>query len=107
MKRKPKGARLKRARKEDTMATAPGRAKGPRPENDPSNIEGSGYNYHDKVTVLSDNKKVNGHIEAIHSGGRKLDVRIDHPGHSAHGRIVTFDPSEVEAHGELLDKLDE
>lgn len=78
---------------------------GPRPKGHPSNIEGSGYHYRDKVTVLSDNKEVAGHVESIHAGGKKIDVRIDHPGHSTHGRIVTFDHSDVTAHEELEDSL--
>jgi hypothetical protein len=78
---------------------------GPRPKGHPSNIEDSGYHYRDKVTVTSDNKDVNGHVEAIHAGGKKIDVRIDHPGHSTHGRVVTFDHSDVNPHEDLVKSL--
>jgi hypothetical protein len=71
---------------------------GPRPKGHPENIEGSGFNYHDKVVVTSDNEEVTGYIEAVHKDGKRLDVRIDHPGHSSHGRVVTFDPADVEEH---------
>lgn len=80
-------------------------ATGPREKGHPMNIEGSGYHYHDKVIVTSDNREVTGYVEAIHAGGKKIDVRIDHPGHTTHGRVVTFDPSEVAPHPDLKDKI--
>lgn len=60
-------------------------------------IEGSGLNYHDKVSVSHLSRDTNGRVEAIHAGGKKIDVRIDHPGHPEHGRVVTFPANEVEA----------
>lgn len=59
-------------------------------------IENSGFNYSDPVVVdhLGE-KNTRGIIEAIHTGGKKVDVRIDHPGHKEHGRVVTFPTNNV------------
>jgi hypothetical protein len=84
------------------MATATG----PRQKDHPQNIEGSGYHYGDKVIVNSDNKEVNGIVEAIHQNGRKIDVRIDHPRHSSHGRVETFTPDEVRPHPDLAKQFE-
>jgi hypothetical protein len=47
-----------------------------------------------------DNRETKGMVEAIHAGGKKIDVRVDHPGHPQHGRVVTFAPNEVREHEE-------
>ena len=61
-------------------------------------IEDSGFNYNDPVTVdWLGEKETKGHIYGIHAGGKKVDVRIAHPGHKEHGRVVTFQTDDVEA----------
>jgi hypothetical protein len=69
---------------------------GPRAANDPQNIEGSGYAPGDPVFVdHCGEDETRGVVESIHTAGKKIDVRIDHPGHKEHGRIVTFAPDGV------------
>jgi hypothetical protein len=71
---------------------------GPRAKDDRSNIEGSGYGYGDRVVINDCNTKVNGLVESIHREGKKLDVRIDHPGHKNHNRVVTVDQADADIH---------
>lgn len=78
---------------------------GPRAKNDAMNIEGSGYHPRDRVVVNTSSRQANGFVEAIHAGGKKIDVRIDHPGHPEHGRVVTFAPMDVEPHEDLVKSL--
>ena len=75
---------------------------GPRSKDDSANIEGSGYNYRDRVHVTHLNRDAEGIIEAVHAGGKKVDVRIDEQGHRGHGSIATFDVNEIEPHEDLL-----
>jgi 2,4-dienoyl-CoA reductase-like NADH-dependent reductase (Old Yellow Enzyme family) len=77
---------------------------GPRKENDPLNVEGSGYHYRDRVVVNDEGRDVNGIVESIHAGGKKIDVRIDHKGHSNHGRVITYAPNEITARKEEKEK---
>lgn len=59
-------------------------------------IEGSGFNYGDAVTVDHlGTQETSGTIEAIHTGGKHVDVRIGHPGHKEHGRVVKFLAADV------------
>ncbi len=61
-------------------------------------IEGSGFDHLQRVIVdHKGEKQTKGYIESFHAGGKKVDVRIDHPGHKEHGRIVTFRTDEVDA----------
>ena len=69
---------------------------GPRAKDDKQNIEGSGYNYNDAVTVdLGGDGKVPGVIKGIHQKGAKIDVTIDNPGHKQHGYTITVEPEKV------------
>lgn len=69
---------------------------GPRAIDDPLNIEGSGYGYNDAVTVdHCGEDETKGRVHAIHTGGKKLDITISHPGHKEHGRTVTFNTDDV------------
>lgn len=78
---------------------------GPRKKDDPQNIEGSGYHYRDRVKVTHLARATEGIVEAIHQDGKKIDVRIDSPGHPEHGRVVTFAPNELEPHEDLLKRV--
>jgi|ERR1700676_3068545 len=69
---------------------------GKRTADDPLNIEGSGYNYGDPVSVLYDGGEVSGVVETIHAAGKKIDVRILQSGHKKNGAIITFEPDAVE-----------
>jgi hypothetical protein len=81
-----------------------------RPEQDPARkekshmkdrkkdgIEGSGYQIHHPVVATVDDEELYGIVESVHQGGKKIDVRISHPGSKHHGRVVTVDPDEVKA----------
>lgn len=71
---------------------------GARKKDDQFNSNGSGFHAGDPVTVdyLGEEETV-GNIEAVHADGKKVDVRICHPGHKDNGRVVTFPTDDVES----------
>jgi hypothetical protein len=60
-------------------------------------IEGSGYAIHHPVIATIDDVELYGIVESVHQGGKKIDVRVSHPGSKHHGRVVTCDPDDVKA----------
>lgn len=62
-----------------------------------SGILGSGFEHRDRVMVdHCGDEETTGWVEGVHGDGKKVDVRVDKPGHKEHNRVVTFSTDDVE-----------
>lgn len=63
---------------------------------DKDGLEGTGFRIHHPVKASDGETEVTGIVEAVHAGGKKIDVRVNQPGSKNHGRVMTFPADEVD-----------